>query len=344
MHELGHAITARLCGLEVGAIVIGQGRRLWGFEMFGIPVRIQAWPLGGHVILGLSDLGMRWLRARLWLAVLMGPAMDMLIIAMLVIGWPWFTSVLEVPLVSIWIILHGLLLLVNLVPRTVNEMGRVILTDGLLLLRIPRYTRDDLRPYLIAVPWARSLISFEDEDYEASSADAERGLERMPDSTYFRVTLSACACRLERFSNAIALLRPMLDDCSEPWVHATVRNNLAVALLLSADSGQRAAAVEEAERLSAISFAMYPFILNFRGTRSLVLTAAGRPHEALAILEYRHYASAPRNEKSYQHAARAFAFQALGRMDEARASTLAAVKAHPKTADLLPRLGLPLPS
>src|SRR5262249_1687152 len=52
VHELGHLVSARLCGVEVGGVGIGIGRKLWAGSIFGVPVRILAWPLSGRVYVG----------------------------------------------------------------------------------------------------------------------------------------------------------------------------------------------------------------------------------------------------------------------------------------------------
>ena len=49
IHELGHFIVAKLCGVRVEAFAIGFGTRLWGYVHNGTDYRINALPLGGYV-------------------------------------------------------------------------------------------------------------------------------------------------------------------------------------------------------------------------------------------------------------------------------------------------------
>lgn len=49
VHELGHFITAKLCGVRVETFSIGFGTRLFGFRHGGTDYRISALPLGGYV-------------------------------------------------------------------------------------------------------------------------------------------------------------------------------------------------------------------------------------------------------------------------------------------------------
>lgn len=49
VHELGHFVTAKLCGVRVETFSIGFGTRLFGFRYNGTDYRISALPLGGYV-------------------------------------------------------------------------------------------------------------------------------------------------------------------------------------------------------------------------------------------------------------------------------------------------------
>ena len=47
VHELGHFIAARLCGVEVESFSIGMGPRLCGFKAFGTQFSLRLLPIGG---------------------------------------------------------------------------------------------------------------------------------------------------------------------------------------------------------------------------------------------------------------------------------------------------------
>ena len=49
VHEFGHFIVAKWCGVRVEAFAIGFGKRLFGFEHGGTDYRINVLPLGGYV-------------------------------------------------------------------------------------------------------------------------------------------------------------------------------------------------------------------------------------------------------------------------------------------------------
>lgn len=85
IHEWGHFIVARLCGMKVHAFAFGFGKILWSKTVNGVNYRICLWPLGGYVqIAGMggdhdeNDKGSyfskpRWMRI---LVALAGPAMN----------------------------------------------------------------------------------------------------------------------------------------------------------------------------------------------------------------------------------------------------------------------------
>jgi hypothetical protein len=125
-------------------------------------------------------------------------------------------------------------------------------------------------------------------------------------------------------------------------VRAAIENNTAFALLMSRPSaGYDSDVLLEADRLSANVFALYPCLLPYRSTRSLVLTATGRPHEALEVLAYSHYETAQRIERGHRAIAQAFAFHRLGRAEESRHAATEAVHLNPDNAGILEVLGVP---
>ena len=51
VHELGHFLTARICGVRVAEFSIGFGKKLWGFtDKSGTEWKLCAVPLGGYAV------------------------------------------------------------------------------------------------------------------------------------------------------------------------------------------------------------------------------------------------------------------------------------------------------
>ncbi|MDG1481595.1 MAG: RIP metalloprotease RseP [Myxococcota bacterium] len=55
IHESGHFIVAKLCGVHVQVFSIGFGRRLIGFEYGGTDYRLSLLPFGGYVMMAGAD-------------------------------------------------------------------------------------------------------------------------------------------------------------------------------------------------------------------------------------------------------------------------------------------------
>jgi regulator of sigma E protease len=88
VHEWGHFIVARLCGVRVDVFSVGMGPRVWGIRRGATDYRISALPIGGYVRMagenpadertGAPDEFLskkRWQRA---LIILAGPTMNIL--------------------------------------------------------------------------------------------------------------------------------------------------------------------------------------------------------------------------------------------------------------------------
>ena len=342
-HELGHAVAARFVGLEVGAIVIGVGPKLWSGEIFGTAVTVHAFPLSGLTFLGAGGLDL--LRRRLWFATLMGPATNALLVACAAAEWPDLVGHFGIPLLSLWIITNALLAAQSLVPRRFSHAGAMLSTDGLALLQIPRSTPEQLESYLFTAPLLRAFSRFERQEYAGACDICLKGLERVPDNVQLRVLLTACRSSMQDYAGSLALLTPLLHQYAyaEANVRAAIENNMAFALLMSSpNAGYDSDMLIEADRLSATAFALYPCVLAYRSTRSLVMTATGRPDQALDLLAYSHYETAERIPRGHGEVARAFALHRLKRSDESQRATAEAVRLNPDNAGILKVLGVPM--
>ncbi len=86
IHECGHYVVAKLCGIRVETFSIGFGKRLWGFKRGGTDYRIAAIPLGGYVKMagenpfetrsGAPDEFMSKARWQRFLVAVAGPAVN----------------------------------------------------------------------------------------------------------------------------------------------------------------------------------------------------------------------------------------------------------------------------
>jgi len=81
LHELGHALAARLVGWRVTEVVIGFGRELRRFRVGGMRVRLRAVPVEGYVLTAPGST--EWARAKQAWVYFAGPLTELLVLAAL---------------------------------------------------------------------------------------------------------------------------------------------------------------------------------------------------------------------------------------------------------------------
>jgi hypothetical protein len=85
---------------------------------------------------------------------------------------------------------------------------------------------------------------------------------------------------------------------------------------------------------------MYPCLLEYRSTRTLVLAATNRAEEALRLLEYPLYETASLPQKAQRELARAFALRQQNRLVEAEGAAARALRLEPSVTHHARALGL----
>ena len=59
IHELGHLVAARLCGVAAPELGLGWGPKLLGFRADGVEFKLHALPVGAYVRLDIQELQRR---------------------------------------------------------------------------------------------------------------------------------------------------------------------------------------------------------------------------------------------------------------------------------------------
>lgn len=83
LHELGHAVAARLLGWQVREVVIGFGRDLWQWQCGETRIRIKLAPLEGYVLPAPADA--HGIRLKSLLIYAAGPGAELLLLAALLL-------------------------------------------------------------------------------------------------------------------------------------------------------------------------------------------------------------------------------------------------------------------
>ncbi len=103
LHEWGHFIVAKWCGVRVDVFSIGFGPRLWGVKRGDTDYRISALPLGGYVRMAgdnpveeRTGAAYEFLSRPRWqrcLIAIAGPAMNILLTFVLFLGVFWLVGI-----------------------------------------------------------------------------------------------------------------------------------------------------------------------------------------------------------------------------------------------------------
>ena len=315
MHEFGHAFTAKGLGLKVTVMTLGGGRFLWAGDVFGMPIRLYAWPLGGLTHLGgqLAPV----IRARVWLTILMGPATNIGLAFGAIVLWTPLAQLIDSNVAVLWIAYNALMAAGNLWPNRFFRSGRLYQTDGMQLLQIPFQKTAALVEALRLGSLGPILATYNDGEYQTTKDLCTEELQSSSGDPWPVILLSACHTHLGDYDSAYKTVEPLLESTSlAPTLHTAVQNNAAIALWLRDINQARPESLSRAVALSEMAYAKYPCVLAYRSTRALLLTAADRAQDALDLLEYMNYDRGTPENRSHKSIAQAFALHRLGRTAE----------------------------
>lgn len=136
VHEFAHAIVGKLCGLTVLKIWIGRGKTIYRLKFFGFDTEFKMIPVGGLTFLthGFKSK----LRVRYFLAILAGPFINMVILAVAwkFTSWRNFSLESSIQFAAFVAFAQIFILVENLLPyRIQTALGRLS-TDGLSLFQL----------------------------------------------------------------------------------------------------------------------------------------------------------------------------------------------------------------
>ena len=183
VHELGHALAAKLLDWRVREIVIGFGRDLWQFQVGDTRVKVKLLPVEGYVLPAPKTPNRIRLKSMLIYAA--GPGVELIILAVLLFVFGWdtvFNDSSDVSLIALKslaiVILYGAGF--NLLPFRVegavsDGLGIIsspFISDESIELRLLTVELRDLHDTLVTGPSGRAVQS------------AAELLQRFPHNTY----------------------------------------------------------------------------------------------------------------------------------------------------------------
>lgn len=309
LHELAHAITGHLAGLNIRRIRIGTEPVLLRFRAFHADIQLGLLPTGGSVEI---HEPLRPSRPRRLALVAAGPLMDMAWFAILI--WLMTQSYENETANAILmpaLVVQTCMLISSLYPCHAHFYGEDLPSDMLHFYRILREKDDPFDVYRHA--YLMRLDGYHENDLSefVPSRGSERVahifIERMRDKgedrgPYVRALRREIGLGLSPLEE-VAIIDGMITD--------------AIRHPPTEDEG-------ELDALSARAIALYPDLKTLKGSRAAILARAGRHQEALEMLEQADYERL--FDRSLNTAFRALAVFHAGRPEEARAALDEAIR------------------
>jgi hypothetical protein len=279
VHELGHALTARLLGWRVTEVVIGYGPQMARFLFRGTLVVVRAVPAAGHVIPAPTRRGVD--RPGSALIYLGGPAIELAVVVLvaLLVGW----EALFEPGGSAGMVAAQSLALTAFVGAMINlfpftAAGSV--SDGMGVLLSASLTEEHFE-MRVALPYSRAAERALDRgDAGRALAIVEKGLGELPDNVPLRIVRAVCLAGAGQQESAIEELQrirelPSLDEA----VEAEALHAAALVVLEGGDL----ALLPEAESACLSALKIMPSA-RFEVTMGRIRLAQGRYGSATEIL------------------------------------------------------------
>ncbi|MGI9222152.1 MAG: site-2 protease family protein [Woeseiaceae bacterium] len=211
LHELGHALAAKMLGWRVQEIVIGFGREIWQWQIGETCVRVKLAPVEGYVLPQPTSANRLRLKSTLIYAA--GPGIELLLLAvmLLVLGNDYvFGGSNELGQVVAQSLAIAILLGAgfNLLPFSTD--GGV--SDGLGILSSPFMSDRAIEIRLLAADIRKISRQLDDGDMNNAFIAAKQLLARFPDNPLLQELFVRTLSASQRTEEARAYVRQKLED------------------------------------------------------------------------------------------------------------------------------------
>jgi tetratricopeptide (TPR) repeat protein len=295
IHELAHALVAKLVGSRVFGITIGIGKTVWSGKFLGMDWIFNILPIAGITIAGGQPAS--HMRLKLFLTYLAGPASHVLMVLILfLLKMTLPLSTLGQRLSSSLIFANILLAVVSLFPQKTNTVVGPQGTDGWHLFRVPFLKESELTKHHIGYFAAEAMQAYAAKDLDMAKKWAGKALSLDGNSGIARNILGIIQMARGEYHSARETFLQLLEseNAREPGLHYILLNNIAYMDALLHDPSL----LPEADQLSAEAFKHLPWIPAILGTRGTVLIELGQLEEGIALLKKSMSLSADKQNKA----------------------------------------------
>lgn len=315
-HELGHAMVARALGWRVYQIVIGVGNPIFKRRWSGILFDIRAIPLSGATWMLPKDT--RWYRAKRFLAVLAGPAVNAVMALAVVFIWQGNLSHFDFDALPVgarlFLWANAWVALANLWPHE-PKTGFALPSDGKQLLQLLSFRKKDMEQIQAMRFALEAMLCRENGDLAGARVSCDKGLALYPENPNLLNLSGINHLDEQKYEQAREVFLKLLAKENQPTgTRFLFMNNLAYADALS----ENPALISEADAYSKDAFTALPWVSAVVGTRGTVLVVLGNYEEGIELLKKSmEDAESPRN-KAENACHMAIALARTGNCEEAQ--------------------------
>jgi tetratricopeptide (TPR) repeat protein len=282
LHELSHALVARVLRFHVFAIHLGAGKVFFARQFLRTQWVLHLFPIGGITLVAGPKLpAYRW---RIFLIHLAGPALHFLLILLSLWLLPAFQGrglLHELILIQLW--LNVFILLTNLYPRKASTTAGLAGTDGWAMLNIFRISPEDLDKRYASYYVLQVVTEMTLNNKAAAKRWLEQGLALYPQSAFMVNAAGYAYSNFGEHQKARDEFVRVLEMGGElgRGFRYLVLNNIAYSDILLDDPNLLA----EADQYSAEAYKNLPWEAVIGGTRGAVLIFLGQVDEGLGLLK-----------------------------------------------------------
>ncbi|MDH5673093.1 MAG: tetratricopeptide repeat protein [Myxococcales bacterium] len=281
LHELGHALMARLLGWGVHEMVLGFGPELLRLSLLGTRVSLRMVPVEGYVVPYPSDLRSARLKSALIYAAGPGAELLFVLVLLLVVGSDvMFTRTGDLGLIALQSAAVAAMIgaLQNLVPHAAAGGA----SDGLGIL-MSFGQSDVLFRYRMQLPTLREAErAIARGDARAALARVERALAQYPGDPILGAMHARCLAASGQHEAALARLEALQEGDVGSDLAEAERLHAAACLVLH---GAEAGTLGEAEGACRQALARQPGAPDYSMTLGEILVEQGRFEEAEKVLQ-----------------------------------------------------------
>lgn len=287
IHEFGHALAARIVGLRVVALIIGYGKKLFSFEIFGIPVEVNLKPLNGLTYAIPADNS--WIKTRMWLFNLGGLLTHIIVICVfLTFFWIDFVSffsslVRSVAILEVFFLANVFIFAINAFPYKISMPQGTYSSDGYNFFQMPFAKTEEILEMETIHKKFEAWNYLRSGDNEKAIELYEKLLSAAPDDILLKHDLAIAKLKFGNYEAARELLITLVDaeQFDNPQSKMMLYNNIS---WINAVIGQPDL-LYEADEMSREAYNSNPKFINYIGTRGSVLVRLGKNAQGLEFLK-----------------------------------------------------------